>query len=48
MDMRTSKTAVVMGLLVVLTTIGFYIYFWDHGTPMFEGFSDWIGLSTGK
>ncbi len=48
MDMRTSKTAVVIGILIVLVTAAMYAYFWDHQTPMFEGFSDWIGKLTGK
>ena len=35
LDMRTSPIALVLGILVVLITIAFYVYFWDNTTPMF-------------
>ena len=37
-DLRTSKSALVLGLVVVVLTIALYAHFWDHTTPMFEGF----------
>ncbi len=42
MDLTTSKGALVVGILVVLFTAGLYAYFWDHTTPMFPGFKEWI------
>jgi phosphotransferase system glucose/maltose/N-acetylglucosamine-specific IIC component len=38
MDLRTSKTAVVFGIFVVIITAVLYAYFWDYKTPMFNGF----------
>jgi SSS family solute:Na+ symporter len=38
MDLRTSKIAVVFGILVVIITAVLYAYFWDYNTPMFDGF----------
>ncbi len=42
LDMRSSKTAKVVGVMIILVTAGLYAYFWDYNTPMFEGFGDWI------
>ena len=38
MDLRTSKSALFLGLVVVALTVALYVYFWDYTTPMFEGF----------
>ncbi|MDR3182913.1 MAG: sodium/solute symporter [Planctomycetaceae bacterium] len=38
MDLKTSQTAVVLGLVVVVITAFLYAYFWDYQTPMFDGF----------
>ena len=48
MDLRTSKTAVGFGILVVLITAAFYAYFWDYQTPMFDGFTEWARNPFGK
>jgi SSS family solute:Na+ symporter len=37
LDLRWSKSAVVLGLVVVALTIALYVHFWDHTTPMFAG-----------
>jgi SSS family solute:Na+ symporter len=34
-DLRPSRTAIVLGILVIFITIAFYVYFWDTTTPMF-------------
>jgi len=36
-DLRWSKLAVVLGLVVFVITIALYYHFWDFTTPMFEG-----------
>jgi SSS family solute:Na+ symporter len=38
-DLRWSKSAVVLGVVVCAITIALYYHFWDWNTPMFEGFS---------
>ncbi len=35
LDMTPSRFALVLGILVVLITIAFYVYFWDHTIDMF-------------
>jgi SSS family solute:Na+ symporter len=42
-DLRWSKSAMILGAIVVILTIALYVHFWDHTTPMFEGL-----LSFGK
>ena len=37
-DLRWSKSAIVLGVIVVAITIALYVHFWDFNTPMFEGF----------
>ena len=37
MDLRTSKSAVFCGIIVVVLTVALYAYYWDYNTPMFEG-----------
>ena len=37
LDLRWSKSAVVLGLIVAAITIALYAHFWDYSTPMFEG-----------
>ena len=37
MDLRTSKSAVIFGIVVVIMTVALYAYYWDFNTPMFEG-----------
>ena len=37
MDLRTSKSALFFGLIVVVLTVALYAYYWDYNTPMFEG-----------
>ena len=34
-DLRPSPIAIFLGILVVIITIAFYVYFWDTTTPMF-------------
>ena len=36
-DLRWSKLAVVLGLVVFAITLALYFHFWDFETPMFEG-----------
>ena len=36
-DLRWSRSAVVLGVLVFAITIALYFHFWDFETPMFEG-----------
>jgi SSS family solute:Na+ symporter len=36
-DLRQSKSAMVVGVIVVAITIALYAYFWDYNTPLFEG-----------
>ena len=36
-DLRWSKSAIVLGVIVVISVIALYIHFWDYTTPMFEG-----------
>jgi SSS family solute:Na+ symporter len=43
LDLRYSKSAVVLGLVVAVITIVLYIHFWDYETPMFEGMFDRLG-----
>ena len=40
-DLRWSKSAMVLGAVVVIAVIALYIHFWDYNTPMFEGFRWW-------
>jgi SSS family solute:Na+ symporter len=37
-DLRWSKSALLLGFVVVAITIFLYVHFWDHTTAMFEGF----------
>ncbi|MDR0610646.1 MAG: sodium/solute symporter [Planctomycetaceae bacterium] len=39
-EMQTSRGALLGGILVLVLTAILYIYFWDHETPMFNGFLD--------
>ena len=41
-DLRWSKSAVVLGVVIFFITIALYIHFWDYNTPMFEGLGDWM------
>jgi len=41
-DLRWSRSSVVLGGLVFVITIALYIYFWDFNTPMFEGMGEWM------
>jgi hypothetical protein len=36
-DLRWSKSAMLLGAVVVILTIALYVHFWDHTTPMFAG-----------
>jgi SSS family solute:Na+ symporter len=38
MDLKTSRSAAVFGVVVVVLTALLYAYYWDHSTPMFDGF----------
>jgi SSS family solute:Na+ symporter len=38
LDLRQSRSAMVLGVLVVIITLALYAYFWDYNTPMFAGF----------
>ena len=40
-DLRWSKSAVVIGMIVVIVTIALYFHFWDYTTPMFDGLLTW-------
>jgi uncharacterized sodium:solute symporter family permease YidK len=37
MDLRSSRSAVFFGIVVVVLTVLLYAYYWDHETPMFKG-----------
>jgi SSS family solute:Na+ symporter len=38
-DLRWSRSAIVLGLVVCTLTFALYYHFWDWSTPMFEGFT---------
>jgi SSS family solute:Na+ symporter len=38
-DLRWSKSAMLLGTIVFVLTIALYVHFWDFSTPMFENFS---------
>ena len=40
MDLRGSRSALFFGFVVVVLTVILYIHFWDHTTPMFDGFCE--------
>jgi len=40
MDLRSSKSAMVFGGVVVVLTVALYAYYWDYSTPMFEGIAE--------
>ena len=40
-DLRWSKSAVVLGVVVFAITIALYYHYWDFETPMFEGMFGW-------
>ena len=43
-DLRWSKSAMVLGVVVFAITIALYAHFWDYSTPMFEGmFENFFG-----
>jgi hypothetical protein len=46
MDLRQSKSAMFFGFVVVVLTVLLYVYYWDHTTPMFDGF--WESFGFGK
>ena len=36
LDLKFSRIAVIVGILVVIVTLCLYAYFWDYSTPMFD------------
>ena len=43
MDLRTSRSALFFGVVIVVLAVVLYAHYWDYDTPMFEGMFDRFG-----